>query len=298
MASMGSAWCGLSWISGAHISGRLVRSRSVNQALRLWIPSGQPRDAQSARLVRLATRRDSPHDGVDQIPVGVTLDQYPLPLPGGGVGATAPLMLPTMLGWIAQWKLPLTNLAGVVAPGGTTPKSAELSSMTIWCVLTVSLFLNITWPPLATWTGSGTNEALPNRPTIETVVTAGVVGVVGVDAMLLPPLHADAETAAANTVVTISADRIGFSSEKRMTSRPYEFVQTRYRAMSHGINRARVIRSYRRRKSFRNARRTAERKAAAWKMVTSDNGLTDSSACLDESRGAFDRNAVLRCNGD
>ena len=88
-----------------------------------------------------------------------------------------------MLGWIVQWKFPPapTPLAGLEAPGVTVPKSTELSSMTMRCV-TVSLFLNITWSPLAVGTGSGTYEALPFVPTIETVTTVGVFpGFVGVE---------------------------------------------------------------------------------------------------------------------
>jgi hypothetical protein len=73
----------------------------------------------------------------------------------------------------------------------------------------VSLFLNITWSPLPVGTGSGTYEALPLVPTIETVTTVGVFpGFVGVEDELLPPPHRDAETAAARTARRIIDDRI------------------------------------------------------------------------------------------
>jgi len=120
-------------------------------------------------------------------------------------------MAPTMLGWIVQWKFPPapTPLAVLEAPGERLPKSTELSSMTMRWVI-VSLFLNITWSPLAVGTGSGTYEALPLVPTIETVMTLGVVfpGLVGVEDELLPPPHRDAETAAVNTTTRMNDDRM------------------------------------------------------------------------------------------
>ena len=81
---------------------------------------------------------------------------YPSPLPGGGSGAVAPLMLPTMLGWVVQWKLPaVTALAGLEAPGARFPKSTEKSSMTMrW--KTVSLFWKITCSALVFAMGLGT----------------------------------------------------------------------------------------------------------------------------------------------
>jgi hypothetical protein len=45
-------------------------------------------------------------------------------------------------------------------------------------VFTVSLFLNITWFPLVVGTGLGTYDPLPWVPTIETVTTLVVPGVV------------------------------------------------------------------------------------------------------------------------
>jgi hypothetical protein len=120
-------------------------------------------------------------------------------------------MAPTMLGWIVQWKVPPvpTPLAVLEAPGERLPKSTELSSMTMRWVI-VSLFLNITWSPLAVGTGSGTYERLPFVPTIETVTTLGVEvpGLVGVEDELSPPLHRDAETAAVKTIRRINDDRM------------------------------------------------------------------------------------------
>jgi hypothetical protein len=123
-------------------------------------------------------------------------------------------MLPTMLGCVVQWKLPVaTALAVLEAPGARFPKSTELSSITMrWA--TVSLFRNITCSPLAFGTGFGWYEALPLVPTIEMVIALGVLdpGPVGVS-VEPPPLHRDAETAAASTVVRINTERMLFLQE-------------------------------------------------------------------------------------
>src|SRR5687767_7546538 len=116
-------------------------------------------------------------------------------------------MLPTMLGCVVQWNVPLlTALAGLEAPGESVPKSADPLSMTMRCA-TVSLFRKITCSEAATGTGLGTYEPLPIVPTIETVTVAGVgllaPGLVGVGVDPPPPLQCDAATAAAMTATHI-----------------------------------------------------------------------------------------------
>lgn len=79
--------------------------------------------------------------------------------------------------------------------------------MTMWWLFTGSLFLNITWFPLAVATGLGTNEPLPCVPTTETVTMLGVEGAVGVD-VEPPPLHPHDAIAAAPAVRRINDDRM------------------------------------------------------------------------------------------
>jgi hypothetical protein len=81
------------------------------------------------------------------------------------------LIVPTIDGWIVQWKptaAPLfTVIDFVVAPGETLPTSVPLSSTMWWSV--ESLFRQTTLLPAAALTGLGVNAALPTEPTIAIV---------------------------------------------------------------------------------------------------------------------------------
>jgi hypothetical protein len=84
--------------------------------------------------------------------------------------AAEPLIVPTIDGWIVQWKpivALLTAIDLVVAPGETFPTSVPLSS-TMWCSVE-SLFLQTTLLPGAALAGLGVNAPLPAEPTIAIV---------------------------------------------------------------------------------------------------------------------------------
>jgi hypothetical protein len=96
-------------------------------------------------------------------------------------------MLPTIVGWMVQWKVNAVALATVndrlVAPGARSPRSAAPPSTTTWWTIE-SLFFQTRSPPVETWTGFGEKALLPLEPTIETVTGVGAagagVGLVGV----------------------------------------------------------------------------------------------------------------------
>ena len=80
------------------------------------------------------------------------------------------MIVPTIDGWIVQWKpvAPLLTVIDlVVAPGETLPTSVPLSSTMWWSV--ESLFRQTTLLPVAALAGLGANAALPKDPTIAIV---------------------------------------------------------------------------------------------------------------------------------
>jgi len=87
-----------------------------------------------------------------------------------GPDQAPPLIVPTIDGWIVQWKpvAPLLTVIDlVVAPGETLPTSVPLSSTMWWSV--ESLFRQTTLLPAAALAGLGANAALPKEPTIAIV---------------------------------------------------------------------------------------------------------------------------------
>jgi hypothetical protein len=88
-------------------------------------------------------------------------------------------MLPTIVGWMVQWKVNAVAFATVnerlEAPGAISPRSAAPPSTTMWWVME-SLFFQTISPPLEIGMGLGEKAPLPLEPTIETVVGAGATG--------------------------------------------------------------------------------------------------------------------------
>ena len=89
-----------------------------------------------------------------------------------------PLIVPTIDGWIVQWKptaaLLLTVIDLVVPPGETLPTSVPLSSTMWWSV--ESLFRQTTLLPAVALAGLGVKAALPTEPTIAIVTCADGAG--------------------------------------------------------------------------------------------------------------------------
>jgi hypothetical protein len=123
-------------------------------------------------------------------------------------------MLPTIDEWMVQWKFAIDPfiVSELLAPGARSPKSADPSSSTTWCIV-VSLFLKTSVFPAVTITGLGENALLPAEPTMLTVTvvaTGGVaVGAVGVAAGALePPPQLHIATAAANATLLGNENRM------------------------------------------------------------------------------------------
>lgn len=117
----------------------------------------------------------------------------------GGASPVDALMLPTIVGWIVQWKFAPFTLSvrtGLDAPGAMSPESCDPSLKTMWWT-TLSVLRHANVVPWATDDGLGAKDCAPLSPTMVMVAAAGGFGPAGLPLELPQPHAATAMSKAA-----------------------------------------------------------------------------------------------------